>query len=399
MNNKSESLSAHITVRIHEIDIIRGLALWGILVVNMALFSFPALYMDQSAFWDGNLDQWSIKLIYFFGEGKFISVFSFLFGLGFTIFMKGAQVKTSQPKKLFSRRLFILLIIGLIHGYFIWYGDVLLFYSFLGFLLMFFWNSKPQRLLSWAFYLLIIPVILFIIGGLLFENAFNAENADLVNIKKELALTAIQNYQSRDLSLIFQQNLQDLMQTRLGYLSITPQIFAMFLLGAYAGVRKIFDNLKEHESFIRNVQIGALIIGLPICVASILYLDQPVTSFSYNFMQVVGTYIAGPTLGIFYICSALLLLRNENWKKILKPFSALGRMAATNYLLQSILCLFLFSGVGFALYSKVSPILTLLMSLIIIVFQLLISNLWLKYFKSGPVEWLWRYLTYKNCSK
>ncbi|SHG03757.1 DUF418 domain-containing protein [Pedobacter caeni] len=396
MKNQSTSPPANAGQRIHEIDIIRGMALWGILIVNMALFSFPALHMDQSDFWHGNLDQWTIKLIHFFGEGKFISVFSFLFGLGFSIFMKRAEMKTDSPKKLFSRRLFILLLIGLLHGYFIWYGDVLLFYSVLGFMLMFFWNSTPQRLLTWAFYLLIIPVSIFIVGGLIFGSSFFAEDPGVLLQKKEMAWNAIAVYQKGDLSGIFQQNLLDLRDTRLGYLSIAPQIFAMFLLGAYAGVRKIFDNLKEHESLIRNVQVGALIIGLPIGIASTLYLNAPTNSLSFNLMQVAGTYIAGPTIGIFYICSIILLLRKETWKIILKPFTAVGKMAATNYLLQSLICLFLFSGFGFALYSKVSPFYTFLISIAIIGFQILLSNLWLKHFKYGPVEWIWRYLTYKN---
>ncbi|NQX41786.1 uncharacterized protein SAMN05421820_10951 [Pedobacter steynii] len=113
-----------ITKRIAELDIIRGIALFGILIVNMGLFSFPALYTDPMDAWPDWTDQLMVMLINFVGEGKFISMFSFLFGLGFMIFIARAEKKEQRPVRLFIRRLLILLLIGLVHSYFIWYGDV-----------------------------------------------------------------------------------------------------------------------------------------------------------------------------------------------------------------------------------------------------------------------------------
>jgi len=382
--------------RINEIDIVRGIALWGILIVNMGLFSFPALYTGAGEVWQDNLNRAVINAVNFLGEGKFISVFSFLFGLGFTIFMKRAAAKTAQPKRLFARRLLILLGIGLVHSYFIWYGDVLVIYSVFGFVLMLFWNTSAQSLLSWAFYLLILPVVLFLIAGLVLdETAYGTSNISIIQ-QRQLAAYATHTYSNGSLRDIFLQNMDDLRLTRLGYLSISPQIFAMFLLGAYAGIKGFFDNLNAHESRIRHIQIGALIIGLPIAVASTLYHGQPADSLAYTVMEMMGSYLAGPTLGLFYLTSILLLLRKESWYAWLKPFAAVGRMAATNYIMQSVICVFICYSFGLGKYGAISPFWGLVLSTVIILFQIGISNLWLKYFKFGPVEWIWRYLTYKN---
>jgi len=170
----------------------------------------------------------------------------------------------------------------------------------------------------------------------------------------------------------------------------------MFLLGAYAGIKGFFDNLNAHESRIRHIQIGALIIGLPIAVASTLYHGQPADSLAYTVMEMMGSYLAGPTLGLFYLTSILLLLRKESWYAWLKPFAAVGRMAATNYIMQSVICVFICYSFGLGKYGAISPFWGLVLSTVIILFQIGISNLWLKYFKFGPVEWIWRYLTYKN---
>ncbi|MDR2285125.1 MAG: DUF418 domain-containing protein [Sphingobacterium sp.] len=379
--------------RINEIDIISGLALVGLLLVNIGLFSFPSLHSSRFTLWTETWQHWSMKLIHFFAGGKFLAIFSFLFGLGFSIFMRNARLKTDQPMRLFAKRLLFLLAIGLLHSYFIWYGDTLVTYSLLGVVLAFFWHSTPNQLLQWSFFLLVSPIIIFLVGSLLLGASFFAGQNDGHHTGIITQLTNI--YGQGSIKAIFEQNRIDLGTIRIVYLLISPQILAMFLLGAYAGATRIFENLLQNAETLREIQIGALIIGLPVAVASTLYLDQPADSFHYNMTQLFGTYIADPCIGIFYISSVLILLQKNRWQKILGPFSALGRMALTNYIMQSVICTIIMYSYGCRQYGQMSPSDGFILVIGISSFQLLFSNIWLRYFKQGPLEYAWRYLTYK----
>jgi len=377
--------------RIHELDIIRGVALAGILIVNMGLFAFPAFYLNQFTAWPELSDKIVVLLINGLGEGKFISMFSFLFGLGFTIFMQRALLKAGHPVWLFSRRLLALLGIGLVHAYAIWYGDVLCIYSLLGFLLLFFRNSSPTTLLKWALALLLIPTILFIAGGLWIGPVFfQAPAQDTAAAAQDV----IKIYRTGSLREIFMQNINDLAITRMGYLSIAPQIFAMFLLGAYAGKKGIFQRISEYLSMIKKVMVWSLLIGLPAALPAVLFANANPAGMAYNFAQFISSYIAGPAMGIFYICGVIHLLQKWRWRQCFTPFGAVGRMAATNYILQSVSCIFIFYSFGLGWYAQKGPAMGVAITVVLFACQLLVSNWWMARFHFGPVEWLWRTLTY-----
>ncbi|HVI45787.1 MAG TPA: DUF418 domain-containing protein [Chitinophaga sp.] len=383
---------APLSTRINEIDIIRGLALLGILTVNIGLFSFPVLYANPQHYWSAGIDRICDKLVYFLGEGKFISIFSFLFGLGFTIFMQRALAKTDNPKLLFARRLVILLLIGMIHANLIWYGDVLCIYSLLGFLLMLFWHMSPERLFKWAAGIMIVFTVVAIGISLIWgATQPDAPTTAIAGIKQ--AEEAVRHYQSGTLREIFWQNQSDLWIVRIGYTLISPQIFTMFLLGAYAGKRKLFSNLRQHTPFIRRVQTVSLATGLPLAIIGVIWRDLPASTGS-DLVQLLESYFAGPAMGIFYIATLALLLQSPGWKPVFSPLAAVGRMAATNYIMQSVLCIFIFYHFGLGLYGKTSPARDLLIVAAIYALQILLSNAWLKRFKYGPVEWCWRTLTY-----
>lgn len=379
--------------RIGELDIIRGMALFGILMVNMGLFSFPALYMDAFGYWPGPSDKMIIMSINFIGEGKFISMFSFLFGLGFTIFIQRAEKKKGGPVRLFTRRLLVLLVIGLIHGYFIWYGDVLVVYSLAGMLLLFFRKSKPKTVLIWAFSILLVPVILFLTARIVTGPSFFEETTAGIS-QLAIAKQAMLIYRGGSVADIFLQNSMDLIITKTGYLLILPQIFAMFLFGTYAGKKQIFQQVREYLPLIRKVCLISLLIGGAIAIPGLFYIQGPHTGFGYTIMQIAGSYIGGSALGIFYICALILLLQKPIWQKMLAPFAAVGRMAATNYVLQSVFCVFIFYSFGLGQYGKTSPATGLLITIFLFISQMVISNLWMKFFPYGPLEWLWRKLTY-----
>jgi uncharacterized protein len=380
--------------RITELDIIRGVALLGILIVNMGLFSFPALYLEPLKSWPALSDSVVILLIRFLGEGKFISMFSFLFGLGFTIFIQRAATKTKDPAWLFARRLLVLLGIGLIHAHFIWYGDVLCMYSIAGFMLLFFRNSSPEKVLRWALSLLVMPVVLLLIGYGIIGPALLTEVAPDIPSAMDTAKQALAVYRSGTFYQIFMQNGIDVWTTRMGYMLILPQIFAMFLLGTYAGKRQLFQHIQQHLGWIKKVAVWALLIGMITTVTEFVYVASPSDSLAFNLSQLIGNYFGGASFGIFYICGILILLQHLKWRKILTPLAAVGQMAATNYILQSVSCVVIFYSFGVGWYGNTSPVRGMWITMALYSVQVWISNWWMARFSYGPVEWVWRTFTY-----
>ncbi|SJZ73396.1 uncharacterized protein SAMN04488128_1011390 [Chitinophaga eiseniae] len=376
--------------RIDALDAIRGVALGGILLVNMGLFAFPALYIKPSAFWPGASSKLVEQLISFFAEGKFVSMFSFLFGLGFILFLQSAERKGLPPVRLFLRRLLVLLGIGWIHAHLIWFGDVLCFYSVLGILLLFFRKMSPPALLKWAVGLLVIPVFLYVTAGALVGPDFYKDSFSYT----DAGYKAIEVYRSGTLRQLWQQNAADLVITRIGYLMETPMMLAMFLLGAYAGKRGIFRQPAAHAALVRKVQTWSALAGWPLVIAVALFGGgDPTTPAGGNMMMLDG-YIASPLIGIFYIATLVRLLQRAQWQQWLRPFQSAGRMAATNYLLQSVICVCIYYSFGGGLYAYANPPMYLLIWVAVLGVQLAVSSWWMDHFRFGPVEWIWRKLTY-----
>ncbi|UHA72224.1 DUF418 domain-containing protein [Paenibacillus sp. 481] len=394
------TLPLHQTERISELDLIRGFALLGILIVNMQYFSYPFIYTTISNIdlWPDVWDQAVKKGIVIFAQNKFNTMFSFLFGLGFMIFIQRAKQKGEQPARLFIRRLLVLLGIGLIHSYFIWAGDVLVFYSIMGFILLLFRNCQPKTLLTWAFSLIFIPVVLLtLLIVLILATAGSASSASEL-MPLELGRTIINGslftYSQGTYAAIFAQNAADLNLVRIGYLSILPLFFAMFLFGAYAGKTEIFKNLAIHLSWIKKLWVCALVIGLAITLPAVFVSPEFMGRSVHGLFQHISYFVGGSALSLCYITSLILLTRKELWQRLLAPLQAVGRMAATNYLAQSIISTFIFYSYGLGLYGKVSPAWAMLVCAAIFSFQIVISNWWMKRFAYGPVEWVWRTLTY-----
>src|SRR5688500_1977833 len=140
------------SARNETLDVLRGFALFGILLVNMALFSWPATYavLTTEESWTTRADKIADWVVRFVAEGKFYPLFSFLFGWGMTVQMERAKSREGSFVRFFSRRLLVLLGIGLVHAFLIWEGDILMAYAVFGFLLLAFRNRRPRTLLLWA---------------------------------------------------------------------------------------------------------------------------------------------------------------------------------------------------------------------------------------------------------
>ena len=390
--------------RIVVLDIIRGVALLGILLVHMPLwFGTPYLYLslfDQTTEWVNIWDRVAYIFVDTFVQGKFFPIFSFLFGLGFFIFFERAKERSTKPKRLFCKRLFILLIIGLIHAFFIWFGDVLVSYALLGFLLPLFFNRKPKTILIWAI-ALFAPIAFLTVLGAAFTILLNGANAEVTTTQmpaifmglKDNIESSFQAYGHGTFGEIMAQRASD---TLLGYaflFAIIFVIFPIFLLGLYAGKKGIFQNLEANLPFIRKTWIWSCVIGLSMSVVTLILRNQTETNL-ISFINIVTGFFRDAGLIVFYFTSITLLFQKTKWVSKLKPFGYVGRMALSNYLLQSIIGTMIFYSYGLGLYGQIAPALGFVLAILIFIIQIIISKWWLSRYQFGPMEWVWRSLTY-----
>lgn len=172
-------------------------------------------------------------------------------------------------------------------------------------------------------------------------------------------------------------------------------IIGMFLLGLYAGRRRLFHDVPEHRQFIQRVQKWGVLVGIAANAAFVAggSFDPPPTSTTENLGRMC-LIVGAPAMAFAYASSITLLVERESWRRRLAPLAAVGRTALSNYLLQSVICTLIFYSYGLDLFGKVSPSLGLLLTIAIFLIQLPLSVWWLRRFRFGPVEWLWRSLTY-----
>ena len=177
-----------------------------------------------------------------------------------------------------------------------------------------------------------------------------------------------------------------------------PKILAMFLLGFYAYRRGFLQNSSESQPFIRKVLIYGFVLGfagnLVFALAAKSEADIPPTPA--GIVGVIAYSFGVPALAFFLIALVATLWRKASWQRWLVHLAPVGRMALTNYLLQTLVCVFLFYGYGFAQYGNFGALASTFTALVIFAFQMFLSSLWLKYFAYGPLEWIWRQLTYRK---
>jgi uncharacterized protein len=388
--------------RIEILDVLRGLAICGILIGNMQWFSgygmMPQALAEQNPF----ADRITHFLVHFFVEGKFYSIFSFLFGFGFALQMARAEEKGDPTASLFKRRLFWLLVIGLAHAFLLWAGDILSIYALLGFVLILFRRKTNDALLKWAFALSVVPILSYILLYILFvalvpPEALARVEAGQIGFWNDAVETASRGSY---LQIVTDFNLQYIVGRYAGLIleMRLPKILAMFLLGFYAYRRGFFQDLSSHQPFVRRVLVYGLILGFVcnIAFAALAGKEAVIPPTTAGIAGVIAYAFGVPALALGFIALVATLWQKAAWRRLLAFPAPVGRMALTNYLLQTIICLTIFYGYGFGQFGKVGAGTATLMALVIFLFQILTSALWLKYFSYGPMEWIWRQLTYRR---
>lgn len=401
--SKSQISPISLQERIEILDVLRGLAVCGILIGNMQWFSGYGMMPPSLAKQNPMADQVTHFLVHFFVEGKFYSIFSFLFGFGFALQIARAETRGDTKASLFKRRLFWLLVIGLAHAYLLWAGDILSVYAAMGFVLILFRRKTDGALLKWACALLLLPVLTYLLIYILFVvfvppatlAKLGAAQIDFWNeaVKRVQHSSYLQIITGYNLQYILGRYASLILEMRL------PKILAMFLLGLYAYRRRFFQDLSAHKLFIRRVLIYGLVLGV---VGNIAFAtlaggaEAALPPSPAGVVGVIGYAFGVPALAFFFIALVATLWQKAAWRRLLAFLAPVGRMALTNYLLQTIVCLSLFYGYGFGQFGRVGATTATLIALAIFLLQILMSALWLNYFSYGPMEWIWRQLTYRQ---
>lgn len=388
--------------RIVSMDGLRGVALLGILIANMLHFSQPLVEDGmRGGLWFGPLDRAADWFSLLLVDGKFYPLFSFLFGLGFSIQMERASSRALDPKAVYVRRLFILLGFGLAHGISLWNGDVLFAYGLCGFALLLFRNRKPVTLMIWAAALIILPALLYLLLGVVLSLLWS--NPEMIAVFGESSAENIES--RRELYRIFvtgsyldvvSHRLRELPYTMFAILTFAPAFLGLFLLGMLAGRMRIIAEVARNQKLLVKVFVVCGAVGLAGNFMGAWIMMAASAKLHWGLL-LIGTgviSIFGPVLTAAYIAGIVMLMQRKLWLAILSPIAAAGRMALTNYLGQSLIATTLFYGYGFGLGGTVGKLGTIGIALLIFAGQVLFSVVWLRHFRYGPMEWLWRSLTY-----
>jgi uncharacterized protein len=382
--------------RILFIDVLRGMALFGILAANMRAFFAPLDCYDHiGVLFHGRADaiaQWFIEA---FIQGKFISIFSFLFGMGFAIQMTRADARGARFLSFYPRRLLALALFGLIHGLLIWAGDILLTYAFSGAILLLFRNRQQKTLLWWAGGLFALPIVGSTVFLTLFFSRFHRPWMDPKPPDMQKLYAVIQIYAHGTVRQILAQNWVEWKHS-LPLLFFAIYATGLFLLGMWVWRAGIVQHLGEYKPILKRVCAWCIPIGLVMnaYVATVMAVVPPgkvtLWGWSAGILWLPGSHI----LSAGYVSGLALIFLDDEWRQKLIPFAAVGRTALTNYLLQSVICTLFFYHYTTGLFGRIGPALGLVPTVILYAAQVVVSNWWLQRYRFGPMEWLWRGMTY-----
>jgi uncharacterized protein len=371
--------------RLYWLDAIRGFAIFGIFIVNISAFSAPYfLYGGESTVWSEPIDRFVLVIIDIFFQASFYTLFSILFGFGIQMMKERLEQKNLYAYPTLIRRVLIIAFVGLIHAFLIWNGDILFFYGVVGLLLLLFIKMKKTTILGISAFLLTGTVWMVTFLYYFVRDYLGEVNWSLVE-------QALLNYQSNSLAVIFTQNAHDWIykNSGLNFIILVLILLSLFLFGVYVAKTRWLHNPSEHSSSIRKVWIVSLVLFIGVKMLPYLFTDSLWLTFAQD--NIGGTFAA-----IFYISTITLIAQKKIGIKLIKPFIAVGRMALTNYILQSILSIFLFYEIGLGLYGTIGPLGGIVIVLVIFTLQIIGSNWWIQHFYFGPLEWVVRVLTYKK---
>ncbi|MGJ4744842.1 DUF418 domain-containing protein [Leptospira sp. SA-E8] len=377
--------------RIGFIDFLRGFALLGILVVNLPYFSKPMYLVASLGENSTLLDSIGSWIVAFFFESKFYVLFSFLFGYGFFIQLENNPEPTSRSR--YFRRILGLGILGILHGIFLFIGDILLSYAILGALLWFLRNKSSSWLLKFSLFCLVLAVFCRI-GMSLAEGEFKSQlEANLPRLLEENRKAYLGGF--------WESNVQRTKDTILSIPFLVfyqwPSVLSMFALGFFAAKNSIFTDWERIKPGLKKLFPWALILGI---LGNLLYtlhsrhiLPENQNVFLKVIFAITDTFSA-PALTFCYV---YLLGNYYNSGRSFADriwFEAMGKLSLTCYLGESLVCTWIFCGWGLGYFDQIGSYIVLLLTVPIWIFWGIFSLVWKRTFSLGPMEWILRSWTY-----
>lgn len=386
--------------RFQILDVLRGLALLGICLANFPEFSLYTFQPREiiDAMPSASIDTVTKWFQYLLIDGKFYTIFSILFGIGFSIILRNVGSRGGNGFTVFYRRMAGLALIGLLHLLLLWSGDILLLYAIAGMLLPLFRKLSDRGLLIWFGALTICPVLIeyvcAVTGWRPEQWAYDRWWAQcaVYGITEENFGTWLRD--ATDYAGVSQFLMQGAYERLWEFIGghRLPKVLGLFILGYWLGRNRVYARIPELATSIRKVTFWCIGFGLPL---SVVYAFDAMTGHPFGGVAAAAVYaLSVVSLGIGYMgLITLLHLRSERshfWRWLAAP----GRMALTNYIMQSVFGILIFYGIGFGLATSMGLAATELVAVAVVIAEIVISSVWMHCFAYGPIEWLWRMWTY-----
>lgn len=385
--------------RIALLDVLRGVALLGILIMNMPWFSAPwSSFALEPRLFPGWHDRAATFVTELFIGGKANSIFSFLFGLGMTLQLQRAAASGGGFALVYLRRIAVLFAIGAAHALLLWNGDVLHMYAILGLLLLAVRRASDRLVLTLIVLSLVVPTLRWAWGLYTQEQPPHPMPYFVQLAHEHMRVYQQGTYLEQVAARVgdykdWYGQARQLQGAILGF----PLFAITMLLGFYVGRRRVLEDVPANAAWIRRTMWWCLGLGL-LAAAGFATLHA---LYGDDVRPTVPGFIGGllfnlnrPLLCIAYVGAIALLFQRDGVRRLLQPLVSVGRMPLTNYLMQTLIATTLFNSYGFALYGKVGPALGLAITAAIYAAQVVTSNWWMARFRFGPMEWLWRAATY-----
>jgi len=389
------------------LDALRGFAILGIFIANLGGFSqFNGDAKIISPFITEGWEDVTEFFHHMFIEGKFYSIFSLLFGWGIALQLKRTATNGVNSLSTIRRRLLFMLLLGAFH-LLIWIGDIVFFYALVGFVLLAFRKFSNKTLLITATILVFSPIFLYWLkmtypvlnapAEFLFQTGRQLEGKLLGITSEATYLSYIKNANWFDVAKL---NICGFFY-RYGHLifvSRIPKVLGMFLIGYLIGRTDFYKNLKNNLKIVYWVIGIGLLIGLPANYLLAQYMASPDTGYYRlkidGWHQTIAYAFGVAPLALAYVGLLMLGFQTAIGHKLLLAISPVGKMAFSNYIMHSLIGNFVFLSIGLNFGGKVGPVYYTLFAIVVWILQIIGSTIWLKYFNFGPIEWVWRSLTY-----
>ena len=384
------------------LDFLRGFALLGICLANFPEFSLYTFLSesDAAALPTSAADTIMQYLLYIFVDGKFYTIFSLLFGIGFSIILENNRRRGADGISIFYRRMVLLLVIGFAHLMLVWSGDILMLYALIGMLLPLFLRFKDRGILIWAILFLALPVVIDSIceaAGVKLSSKLSAWQwllCDRFGITEENFAYWLRDAESYHDMLRFL--LMGAVERMTEFVDGNRyfKVLGLFLIGVYIGRNRLFARLGSLKPILKKICVFGLIAGLPLSgvYAWSAMSGKPFGLGIHSLFYFISVYLTS----FGYIAGICLLYQRNKEAPLWKIVSYPGRMALTNYIGQSIAGVVIFYGVGLGFGATTGLIYADVVAAGVFVLETIVSAVWLSRFRFGPLEWIWRCFTYRR---